>query len=138
MGAFVSPVSSSTTTSSTGTTPVKIAALLANGSKISDAEAAALVQAGRVQIRWRQLLPTPSTTWVTSSSVVVRYDPVKDFFQADLKASTVGWLKDRSYTVNVRILPATTDPQPQPQTAQDVLQRDFDLGSRSFTIKVTK
>jgi hypothetical protein len=130
-GAFISPVSSTTTTSGTGTTPVKIAALLANGSKLSDAEAAALVQAGRVQIRWRKILPTPaSSTWVTSPSVVITYDAKKDFFQADLKASTVGWVKPNTYRVEFRILTAGAVP------AQE-LQGSFDLGSRSFDIKVT-
>ena len=135
IGAFVSPVSSNTTTTSTGTTPVKVSALLASGAKLSDAEANALVQAGQVQIRWREV---GTTLWLTSSSVTIGYDAKKDFFQADLKASTVGWLVGRSYTVNFRILPRTTDPQPQPQTANDVLQRDFDLGNRSFTVRVTK
>ena len=36
---------------------MKIAALLANGAKVSDSEAAALVSAGRVQIRWRETAP---------------------------------------------------------------------------------
>jgi hypothetical protein len=133
-GAFGSPVSSTTTTTSTGTTPVKVAALLADGTQLSDSDAAALVTAGRVQVRWREV---GTTTWSTRSGLVT-YDSKKHFFQADLKASSLGWVKSRSYTVDVRILPATTDAQPQPQTADDVLQRDFDLGDTSFTITVTK
>ena len=110
---------------------MKIAALLANGSKVSDSEAAALVSAGRVQIRWRQTAPTSSSTWVTSNKVTVSYDKTKDLFQSDLKASTVGWVKGKTYLVEIRFLAAGSN-QPSP-----VLQSSFDLGSRSFTLKVT-
>ncbi len=129
--AFVSPTASAPTTTATGTTSVKIAALLANGSKVSDSEAAALVSARRVQIRWRQVLPTSSSTWVTSDKVVVSYDKTKDLFQSDLKASTVGLVKGKTYLVEIRFLAAGSN-QPSP-----VLQSSFDLGSRSFTLKVT-
>jgi hypothetical protein len=67
---------------------------------------------------------------VTSNSVVVTYDAKKDLFQSDLKASTVGWAKGKTYLVELRFLAAGTN-QPLP-----VLQSSFDLGSRSFTIKV--
>ncbi len=124
-GAFVSPVSPTTTTTATGTTPVKIAALLHGGAKISDAAAAALVPS--VQIRWREISPTASTVWLTSTKYVVSYDAKKDFFQADLKASSLLWEKGKTYRVEFRILaPSST------------LQGTFDLGSRSFDIKVTK
>ena len=129
--AFVSPTSSNPTTTANGTTSVKIAALLANGAKVSDAEAAALVSAGRVQIRWRQTAPTSSATWVTSNKVAVSYDKQKDLFQSDLKASTVGLAKGNTYLVEIRFLAAGSN-QPSP-----VLQSSFDLGSRSFTLKVT-
>ena len=115
----------------TGTTSVKISALLANGAKVSDSEAAALVSAGRIQIRWRQTAPTASSTWVTSNKVTVKYDASKDLFQSDLKASAVGWAKGKTYLVELRILAAGSN-QPSP-----VLQSSFDLGSRSFTLKVT-
>jgi hypothetical protein len=129
--AFVSPTSTNVTMSATGTTTVKISALLASGAKVSDSEAAALVSAGRIQIRWRQTAPTGSSTWVTSDKVAVKYDASKDLFQSDLKASAVGWVKGKTYLVEFRILAAGSN-QPSP-----VLQSSFDLGSRSFTLKVT-
>ena len=67
------------------------------------------------------------------------YDNKKDFFQADMKASTVGWTKPNSYPVEIRVLPRPTDiqPAPMPATAASALASDFDFGSRAFTIKVT-
>ena len=51
---FKSPVSNSgvTRTTPTATVPLRTTALLANGAKLSDADAAALVRAGRVQVAW--------------------------------------------------------------------------------------
>jgi hypothetical protein len=90
----------------------------------SDAEAAALVQAGRVQVRWREV---GTTTWVTQANLVT-YDAGKDLLQADLKPNSLGWVKGKSYLVTFRILAG-------PPTAQ-ALQSDFDLGSRSVTFLV--
>ena len=42
------------------------------------------------------------------------------------------------YTVEFRVLPVPGAPQPQPSTPAALLQSTFDLGSRSFTITVTK
>ena len=134
LGAFVSPVASSTTTGSTGTTPVKIAVLGPTGAKLSDADAAALLAAQRIQIRWRK---TGTTLW-TASTAAITYNASKDFFQSDLKASSMVWTKPNTYQVEFRVLPVTGAPQPQPSTPAAVLQGTFDLGSRSFTITVTK
>jgi hypothetical protein len=110
--------------SPTYTTPMKTTALLANGAKLSDAEAAALVQAGRVQVRWQEV---GTTTWVTQPNLV-SYDAGKDLFQADLKANSLGWVKGKSYLVTFRILAGPPTPE--------ALQSDFDLGSRSVTFRV--
>ena len=69
----------------------------------------------------------------------ITYDAKKDFYQADLKASTVGWTKPNSYTVEFRVLPRPTDiqPAPIPSTVVSALASDFDFGSRTFIIKVT-
>ena len=136
IGAFVSPVSASVTTTATGTTPVKVAVLGPNGSKLSDADAAALLTAKRIQIRWKKV---GTTTWLTLPNLPITYDNKKDFFQADMKASTVGWTKPNSYTVEFRVLPRPTDiqPAPMPATAASALASDFDFGSRAFTIRVT-
>jgi hypothetical protein len=132
---FVSPVSGSVTTSATGTTPVKVAVLGPNGSKLADADATALLAADRIQIRWKQV---GTTTWQTLPKLPITYDAKKDFYQADIKASTVGWTKPNSYTVEFRVLPRPTDiqPGPVPATAASALASDFDFGSRTFTIKV--
>jgi hypothetical protein len=121
--AFGSPVNESkvNNTSPTTTTPLKTTALLADGSKLSDAAAAALVQAGRVQVRWQEV---GTTTWVTQANLVT-YDAGSDLFQANLKPTSLGWVKGKTYTVQLRILAATGD-----------LQTDFDLGSRTVTFLV--
>ena len=130
---FVSPVSSPTSTTPTGTTPVKISALLANGTRISDAEAATIVSQGRFQIRWRLASNTGPNPWIDARTNLATYDAKKDFFQADLKASTLGLAKNTSYVVMVRILPVSTQPAP----SQDPKQGEFDLGSSQFTLNVS-
>ncbi len=99
IGEFVSPVSPTTTTSATGTTPVKVSVLGVAGALLTDSQAAALLTAGRVQIRFHRIAPTVEPGWTAVSTSLIRYDPKKDFFQADLKASTVGWLKPNTYRV---------------------------------------
>ena len=130
IGTFVSPVSSTTTTNSTGTTPVKVAVLGANGQPLSDADAAALLSAGRIQIRWMKT-NAPQSAWSAVPSSLISYVASKDFYQADLKASTLGWTKPNTYRVEFRVLAGGSAPTPN-------VQSDFDLGSRFFTITVTK
>jgi hypothetical protein len=129
--AFGSPVNESKTNnlSPTNTLPMKTTALLADGTKLSDAAAAALVQSGQVQVRWREV---GTTTWFTKTGLVV-YDPGKDLFQADMKPVNVGWVKGKTYTVNLRILVAAPA---DGQAAESALQSDFDLGGRTITILV--
>jgi len=132
---FLSPFSGSQSavTSATGTTPLKTSALLADNTWLSDAAAAALVSSNRLQVRWRQVVPAGTTPppW-TTRAISTRYDAVMHFFQVDLKASTLGWVKGKTYEVNLRLLPATADPQP----VGDALQSSFDLGSRSARVQV--
>ena len=132
---FLSPFSGSqlAVTSPTGTTPLKTSALLADNTRLSDPAAAALVSSGRLQVRWRQVVPAGTTPppW-TTRAISTRYDAVMDFFQADLKASNLGWVKGKTYEVNFRLLPANTEPQP----VGDALQSSFDLGSRSARVQV--
>ena len=109
-------------------TAVRVGALLADGTKISDATAAQLVTAQRVQLRWRQV---GTTAWATMAGLVT-YDATNDVFKADPRAHVVGWVKNKSYTVQLRILPTGTDPQP----LEPLLQGSFDLGSRSFTAQI--
>ena len=129
--AFVSPTSTPRRRPATGTTSVKIAALLANGSKVSDSEAAALISAGRIQIRWRETAPTASSTWVTSNKVAVTYDKPEGPLPVRPEGVDRGLVKGKTYLVEIRFLAAGSN-QPSP-----VLQSSFDLGSRSFTLKVT-
>jgi hypothetical protein len=129
VAAFISPVTDPTTTSMTGTTPIKAMLLMADGSRIPDAAAAALVSAHRIQIRWR--LINTSTAWSQSTTSTI-YDATKHFFQSDMKASTMLLQKNKSYTVMMRVLPASGDPQP----GVDDPNKPFDLGSRSFTLTV--
>jgi hypothetical protein len=110
--------------SPTETTPLKTTALLADGTKLSDAEAIALVQAGQVQVRWQEV---GTTTWETQANLVT-YDAGKDLFQANLKPLNLGWAKGKTYTVQFRILDAPATPE--------LTQSDFDLGSRTVTFRV--
>ena len=132
---FLPPFSGSQlrVTSATGTTPLKTSALLADNTRLSDLAATALVSSDRLQVRWRQVVPAGTTPppW-TTRAISTRYDTDMDFFQADLKASTLGWVKGKTYEVNFRLLPATADPQP----VGDALQSSFDLGSRSARVQV--
>ena len=98
---------------------------------LTDSQAAALLTAGRVQIRFHRTAPTVEPGWTAVSTSLISYDPKKDFFQADLKASTVGWLKPNTYRVEFRILATGSVPTPG-------VDSSFDLGSRSFDVTVTK
>jgi hypothetical protein len=130
LSTFLSPVSSpTTTTSATGTTPIKAYLIEADGSRLSDSDSAALVAANRIQIRWRQVGSTGA--WSSSTTLTV-YDSSKHFFQSELKASTAGLVKGKSYTVVMRVLPASGSPQPSPEDNNN----PFDLGSRSFLLTV--
>jgi hypothetical protein len=130
IGTFVSPVSSTTTTNSSGTTPVKVAVLDASGQPLSDTDAAALLSAGQIQIRWMKTT-APASAWSEVPSSLISYVASRDFYQADLKASRLGWTKPNSYVVEFRVLASGSTPTPD-------VQSDFDLGSRYFTITVTK
>ncbi len=59
------------------------------------------------------------------------YDKTKDLFQSDLKASTVGLVKGKTYLVEIRFLAAGSN-QPSP-----ILQSSFDLGSPASPLKVS-
>jgi hypothetical protein len=132
IGSFVSPVGSTTTTSSTGTTPIKVSALGLTNVPLSDADAAALVTNHQIQVRWRRIAPgTPVTTWTTLPNLPITYDAKKDFFQVDMKASAVGWVRPNTYRVEFRVLAAGSVPTPG-------VDSPFDLGSRFFDITVTK
>ncbi|WP_329651865.1 hypothetical protein [Nocardioides sp.] len=98
---------------------------------IPDKTAQALVAAHRVQIRWRQ---AGTTGLWTARTDLVTYTQKKHTFDADLVASTLGWVKGKSYNVSFRILPGPTDVVP---TGNDPVNGSFDLGDRSFTVQVT-
>jgi hypothetical protein len=132
-GPFGSPISNTgtTTRNANANTPMKISALMADGSRIPDATAQALVRAHRVQIRWRE---SGSTGDWTADTDLAAYDAKQHEFTADLKGPVLGWQKGRTYTVTVRILPAAGDVTPP---GEDVVNGSFDLGSSSFTIKLS-
>ncbi len=126
---FQSPVGAGpVTTNANATTPLKTTALMADNTRLSDAAAEGLVRSGRVQVRWREV---GTSQWMTVANLT-KYDPSAGSFHANLKASSLGWVKGRSYAVTFRILPAAADPRPP----GPVLQSGFDLGSRTVTIKV--
>jgi hypothetical protein len=135
-GAFVSPVNGTTTTSPTGTTPVKIAALEFDGAKITDAMGSTIAGTNRFQLRWRLSGSAATGAWIDQRNTLTTYDTAKDFFQTDLKASSLGWQPGKTYIVQVRILPVAGSPQPTP--AQSQLLGTFDLGTAQFTITVNK
>ena len=135
-GDFVSPVGGVTTTSPTGTTPVKIAALEFNGAKITDATGTTIASTNRFQVRWRLSGSATTGAWIDQRNTLTTYDTAKDFFQTDLKASSLNWQPGKTYIVQVRILPVAGSAQPTP--AQSLLQGTFDLGTAQFTITVTK
>jgi hypothetical protein len=132
IGSFVSPVASSTTTNSSGTTPVKVAVLGLNGQPVSDAAAAALLSSGQIQIRFQRILPNPPAAgWTAVPGSLIAYDAKKDFFQADLKASSLGWTKPNTYRVEFRVLATGLVPTPG-------VGSSFDLGGSFFDVTVTK
>jgi hypothetical protein len=111
--------------STTNTLPLKLTVLGADGKAISDAEAAALLQSGQAQVRWREV---GKTTWTTIPGLLV-YLPDKDQFQADMKASYLG-VKGKTFDVQIRVVPGpVTDPGA-------ALQSDVNLGSRSLQILI--
>jgi len=84
-----------------------------------------------VQILWREV---GSTGPWTATTTVAAYDTEQHAFTADLKAAGVGWQKGKTYTVTIRILQATSDVKP---AGEDPVSGSLDLGSRSFTLKLT-
>ena len=108
MTAFRPPVKSSgvTRTTASATVPLRTTALLANGAKLSDADAAALVSAGRVQVAWHSM----STSDSGSRNDLAGYDARADRFVAKVRPSLLGWRTGQTYLVAVRILPATSAP----------------------------
>jgi hypothetical protein len=119
---FKAPVSNSgvTRTTPTATVPLRTTALLANGAKLSDADAAALVRAGRVQVAWHSTSSSASGARTDLAS----YDARGDTFVANLKGSSLGWRKGQTYVVALRVLPATSAPAL------------LDLGARLAAIQV--
>jgi len=132
-GLFADPISNTGTTSRnrSANTPLVVSGLMADGSKIPDATAKQLIADQRVQIRWREV---GSTGPWTATTTVAAYDTKQHAFTADLKAARVGWQKGKTYTVTIRILRATSDVKP---AGEDPVSGSFDIGSRSFTLKLT-
>jgi hypothetical protein len=131
--AFSSPLSAGNTLSrnAPANVPLQISALLADGSKLSDSAAQALVNAGRVQIRWRE---SSSTGAWSASTGLATYDTKPHAFIAAIKSLDLGMVKGKTYTVMIRILPAPGDPTPPGDTPRD---GTFDLGSQFFKLKLT-
>jgi hypothetical protein len=98
---------------------------------IPDATARALIAGNRVQLRWREVGSTGPWTARTDRFT---YDAKKDTFNADVVGTRLGWLKGRTYTLTLRLLPGPNDVEP---TGEDPVNGSFDLGSRTFTIKLT-
>ncbi len=101
--AFGSPVKGDKVSgNATSTVPLKVSALDAAGRKIPDAEAAALVSARTVRVSWAR---TAGKVGAASGSTdtLARYLADKDFFQADLKPSSLGWGRG-TYVVRVVVL----------------------------------
>ena len=132
-GTFAPPINNGGTTQRNGNanTPMALSALLADGSKVGDPAAMALVAVHRVQIRWREV---GSTGPWTADADLAAYDTQQHAFTADIKAPQLGMAKGRTYTVTIRILPAANDVKP---VGEDPVNGSFDLGSRSFTLKLT-
>jgi hypothetical protein len=132
-GPFSPPISNTGTTvrNANANTPLAVYALLADGSRLSDSAAQALVTAHRVQIRWRDA--SSSGTW-TATTTLAAYDTKQHAFTADLKGPRLGWQAGKTYTVTLRILPGRGDVTP---VGEDPVNGSFDLGSTSFTIRLT-
>jgi hypothetical protein len=131
IGPFASPISNTgTTVAAVGATTRMTTLVLQPVQLVPDATAKALVQAKRTQVRWREL---GSTGPWTARTDLVTYDTKKHTFNADLVGTKLGWVKGRTYTVTFRILPAANDVMPP---GEDPVNGSFDLGSRSFTIRL--
>jgi hypothetical protein len=131
-GPFANPINNAGTTRiSTANLPMMVQALLADGSRISDATANALVANRQVQLRWR---PVGSTGPWSADTTTIVYDTKQHAFTADLKPTRLGWTKGQTLTVMIRILPGPTDVTP---AGEDRVSGSFDLGSRSFVLALT-
>jgi hypothetical protein len=132
-GSFADPISNTgtTTRNSSANLPLVVSGLMADGSKIPDATAKALVSSSRVQIRWREA--GSSGPWTADTSLAA-YDTKQHAFTADLKAPRLGWRAGKTYTVTIRILPGAGDVKP---TGEDAVNGSFDLGSSTFMVRLT-
>ncbi len=129
---FASPIKLLGTTSRPYSSTTHLAtALLQPIQFVPDATAKALVSAHRLQIRWRE---AGSTGAWTARTDLVSYTAKKHTFDADLVPKNLGWVKGKTYTVTFRVLPGTGDIKPP---GEDPVNGSFDLGSNSFTIKLT-
>jgi hypothetical protein len=129
---FASPISLlGTTVAKVGATTKLSAFVLQPIQLVPDTTAKALVAAQRVQIRWR--LAGTTGPW-TARTDLVTYDAKKHTFNASLVGTKLGWVKGQTYTVTFRILTGPNDIKPP---GEDPVNGSFDLGSRSFTIRLT-
>jgi hypothetical protein len=129
---FAAPISLiGTTVRSVSATTNLTALVLQPVQLVPDATAKALVAAQRVQLRWR--LAGTTGPW-TARTDLVTYDAKKHTFNASLVGTNLGWVKGKTYTVTFRILPGPNDVRPP---GEDPVNGSFDLGSRSFTIRLT-
>ncbi|NYD40785.1 hypothetical protein [Nocardioides panaciterrulae] len=112
------------------TLPVRTTLRLADGSRLSDAAAAALVRAGRVQVRWREVGGTGA--WRADTDVT-RYDERAHELHANLKGRSLGLERGHRYDVELRVLPGPTDLVPP---GADPVGGGFDLGSGGFVLRV--
>jgi hypothetical protein len=132
-GPFGAPISNTGTFSRNGSAnlPIVVSALLANGSKLDDATARALVSAGRVQLRARAVGSTGA--WATDTTLAA-YDTKQHAFTADLKPSKLDMSSGTTYVVQVRVLPGPSDVTPPGESLDNGM---FDLGASSFTVRLT-
>jgi hypothetical protein len=129
---FAAPIKLIGTTVAGVNATTKLAALVLQPIQlVPDATAKALVAAHQVQLRWR--LAGTTGPW-TARTDLVTYDAKKHTFNASLVGTQLGWVKGKTYTVTFRILPGANDLKP---LGEDPVNGSFDLGSRSFTIRLT-
>ncbi len=127
MTLFDNPVNNTgtTTRSPSANTPLAVGALEWDDARLSDTAAAQLVRDKRVQVRWREV----GAQYWSYKNDLATYDATEDEFRANLKGPSLNLGKGKHYVVEVRLLPASADPQPDQMT-----QRYFDLGRRSFEL----